>query len=525
MKKILTTLLVLVIIAANISFAACNNGSGGAGSSNTPPPVDGTPAESGDQGGETEKPADEDPYDKTAKANESLNVDLDALDYGNKKLTVYHSTMTHPEFGVDESEAQAGGLSEAVYKRNEYTEKNLGIKLEYIGKNGLTGDKSPFMYDLKVTVNDPDSPVGIIAAYSRTAPFLHITGLMEELTAHGDVLKLDKAWWPGNTCSENEIKGKIYYVTGDISPSLLKSMNVVFVNKKLANELGRNENNSLIELVKNGHWTIDELMTLSKDLYLDLDNVDGKSDGDRYGMALHYEDATNALWTGMGYKFYDRSAQDDELYMLSEDYRAGEAFVNKIYEWWNTADVYVYNENFSSSSATADQVFESSGALFLCCQMDKLDPELCSDDFTLLPAPKLTSTQESYHTSVGYKFSLYSICSEYSDTELAAQVLQTMGFYGYHLTTPVIAEELFGGRSNMDADDEYMFELIRSNISLDSGKILELYSGERISYNLSLATYQSTWMSIANSQKIMASQLCAKSAGEDILNAIKENSK
>jgi len=332
------------------------------------------------------------------------------------------------------------------------------------------------------------------------------------------VLKLDKAWWPGNTCSENEIKGKIYYVTGDISPSLLKSMNVVFVNKKLANELGRNENNSLIELVKNGHWTIDEMINISKDVYRDLDSVEGKSNGDTYGIALNAEDAANACWTGMGYKYYDRSIEDDELYRLSDNFISASPFVTKMSDWWNTSDVYVYNEAFSNLGETAVNAFSRSGALLLCCQLGRFDPSLCNDDYTVLPAPKLSRSQIEYHTSVGNKFSLYSICSEYNNIELAAQVLQTMGFYGYHLTTSVIVEETFGGKDNMNADDRELFETVRSSITLDSGRILELYSGAKLSNNLYHAISNTMlWSAVVSPQKAAALKHYVISAGENIL--------
>ncbi len=516
MKKILTTILAIIIVAANISFAACNNGKG-VGSSNEAPPVDGTPA-----AGETQKPTDEDPYDKTAASEEeSLNVDLDELDYGNKELTIYHSTLTVPEFDVDEKEAQAGTLSEAVYKRNMYTQKNLGIKLDYIEKNGNFGDKSPFMSDLRVTVENPESSVGIIAAQSQTAAYLHVTGLIKELIAYEDDLKLDRAWWPGNVREENDIKGRVYYITGDISPSLLKSMSAVFVNKKIANELGRNANNSLIELVKNGYWTIDEMIGMTNGVYRDLDDVYGKSNGDTYGAAFSAEDAANAFWTGMGYKYVDRSDAEDELYKLSEDFIAGEAFVTKMYGWWSTMDV--FNENFGNPNETAVEAFSRSGAMLLCSQIGKVDPEACADDYTVLPAPKLDSSQENYHTAVGSKYVFYSICYTYDDTELAARTIQTMGFYGYHLTTPAVVEELFGTMSDIDADDEALFNIIRNSITLDSGRIIERHSGTFLVNKLAnMATYN-LWPSGMSIQNTIIHKNDIRKSGNAIIESVIRN--
>jgi hypothetical protein len=94
-------------------------------------------------------------------------------------------------------------------------------------------------------------------------------------------------------------------------------------------------------------------------------------------------------------------------------------------------------------------------------------------DYTILPIPKGTDTQERYYTCVGNPYTLYSICSAATDKDLVAQVLQTMGYFGYNLTTPAIFEVTFKGKVAKDDYAVAMFDIIRDHITFDIGRTFD----------------------------------------------------
>ena len=134
MKKLIPLLLALVMIVS--VFAACGPK---------------TPAQSGDKPGastpknEASTPSGNGTGDSTdgtttpTDPTKQLNIDLDALDYGNREFYVYHWTTSNPEFDVDEEAAAGDPIQEALYQRNLKLEEGLGIKLNFHNEEGHDG--------------------------------------------------------------------------------------------------------------------------------------------------------------------------------------------------------------------------------------------------------------------------------------------------------------------------------------------------------------------------------------------------
>ena len=97
-------------------------------------------------------------------------------------------------------------------------------------------------------------------------------------------------------------------------------------------------------------------------------------------------------------------------------------------------------------------------------------------EYGILPPPMYdTSVQEEYITTLGNPYTMYSLSGGTKDGERAAAVLQTMGYYGYSLTTPAIFEVTFKGKFSKDPNAIEMFNVIRESIGFDLGI---LYSKE-----------------------------------------------
>ena len=103
---------------------------------------------------------------------------------------------------------------------------------------------------------------------------------------------------------ELTINNKLFFMTGDLALSYLENAVCLFFNKEM---WGNYNLDDPYALVKNGDWTIDKIMDITKQVSADLDN-DGKyTDKDLYGYVTDchnfvdaYQQALEAPVTVMG---------------------------------------------------------------------------------------------------------------------------------------------------------------------------------------------------------------------------------
>ncbi len=475
MKKFLALILAITMLAGTLM--SCNNtpaattgGEKPAESTKDPNSGNTDPTNTGDS-----TPAETDPIDNTP-VEERLNLDLEKLDYGNNDFYIYHWKTNNPEFNVDEA-AVEDPVNDALYMRNLRTEEGLGIKLHFHGEDGASSStQDQFVSKLQSRLNDPETPVDLIASYSRTAPFVLVSGLIADLYAYDDYLDLDKAWWPNNVREEHEVRGRIFYTSGDVSIGLLTMMEIFFMNKTMLQSLGHNYDTFMKE-VKDGKWTIDRFMSLTAGVYQNLDSAPGKSAGDMFGLVGNAVTASDSLWMGMGNCLVETSEDVNQLFVISEALGGETAvqYIKMISEWWNTNDVCIdgMNDIPSLSIAEIQEVFNSSRALFLSSRVGYFDASICTVDYTIVPAPKADERQEKYLTNVGNPYSLYSICAASMDGDRAAQTLQTLSYYAYNYTTPAVFEVTFKGKVAKDDYSVEMFDYIRNGIVFDIGRTID----------------------------------------------------
>ena len=346
MKRIILILLALVMVMS--VFTAC----GGSQTSSTPQKTTPKPSEGG-SGGEV---------DKTPE-NEKMNLDLGSIDWEGETVYIYHWAPDAglAEFGMASDQINNDAVNDAIYKRNSYTEDALGITLDWYeqSKSGYTQVKN-FVDKLSARKDDIQTPVDIVAGQTRCMPYVMIEGLLTDLNTYSDTLDLDKAWWPQDVRELHEIKGNLYFISGDISANLLRMMTVLFVNKKMLETLGH-DYNTLMEQVKANEWTLDELISLTTGVYQDLDTATaGPSLGDKFGLVTLYFHS-DALYAGLGYKYMIASNKDNEVFRLSNQMVTATSadYVTKLKNWNETNDFHMpYDESYYQKAfANGDALF------------------------------------------------------------------------------------------------------------------------------------------------------------------------
>ena len=506
MNKIFALFLALLMILSML--ASCTPTDVTPDDSSAPEPSQSTPNESENpsEGGESSGQESEDDAPTVYE-----NIGIPELNYDDVVINIACWYAENDEFGVTAEDANTGDpILDAIYKRNLYTEQTLGVKLNFVEIPGA-GNQSEIISWCETAKNmqsDPATPVDILACYSRTAAYATITGLNQDLTVY-DYLDLTKEWWPKNVQEEFAIGNKLFFITGDISTNVLHMMYCVFYNKTLTEAHGLGDP---VQMVKDRTWTIDAWQNMTANLYQDIDGVPGKSSGDKYGAGFQYFHL-DAVIQGSGFKLLENSSKEGEHIAITEDFYSQkfENYISDMIEWVQSDDVWSdidYGAKGSTERAFLEGriVFQLMRATF-GFQLRETDV-----DYGILPPPMLDpSQQESYITTLGNPYSIYSMSRTTQDGDRTAAVLQTLGYYGYDLTTPAIFDVTFKGKFSKDPNAIDMFNLVRESIGFDLGI---LYSKE-LGGMCDLPTYNAIskgqqWSTVANNafaKKTMATRM------------------
>ena len=433
--------------------------------------------ETTDAAAQTQAPVEEETADPNYDNEGFWKDDLaDEIDYQGQTVTIlYWDDVERAEFEITEDEADGDMVKDAIYRRNLATEERIGVTFEWIGTPGDAGDRANFTNYVRNAFSG-GTYYDIIATYSRTAGMLLTNGFIQDLNAIEDsYINVDQPWWPKSMVETCSIKDSLFFVSGDISTNVLHFMYAVYYNMDMLKDLNLE---NPVELVDNMQWTIDALINMSKDLYIDLDQDGAHSDYDQYGFCSTYFHL-DAFYTGSDMMLLV-PGKDTNL-EISENFFGQKTIdlVDKLGAWFKTGDTYV---NTSGGSLNYSVPFEEGTCLFRCDRVYVADNYYHDGalrnvdwEYGILPVPMYDESQEGYITLLGNPITLWCVMQNAQDPQMSAAVIECMASEAYRKTSPMIFENNMKYRYTPDnagkGDSARMFDIIRENISFDLGRI------------------------------------------------------
>ena len=206
-----------------------------------------------------------------------------------------------------------------LYNRVRRVNNNLGITLNVTTVNGTNNDT--FCDDVRKAHDstDPNLKLDAVSGYPIYMGTLTLEGIFKDLSAT-DKIDFSKPWWPDSIENlkfkpDAEGRGRLYLVSGDISPTAIYEAYAVFYNTDLIERFNIDDP---MELVMNKKWTMDKMIELTDGIYSDLDSSDSVSLGDL--IAFNFNDGAHykALPFGMGVNVLLPDSENG--YVYSEDY-------------------------------------------------------------------------------------------------------------------------------------------------------------------------------------------------------------
>ncbi len=436
MKKAIS----LIILAAMLaSFASC----GQEGGKNNP--TDGTTA--GENGETTE----------ALTGREAVLDNLPDKKF-DKNFTILTRTKYDYEFNTPEADGDV--LNDALYNRDRKVEERFGVTFKTVAMD-CNWPSTEFNNNLRASIMSGDGVYDLVAGYAATIPGLVGEGLFIDWNTmkYND---FTKPWWSDQIADEMNINGKCYLVTGDASLVLWQNMRCMLFNKRLAENY---KTPDLYEIVKNGEWTFDKLVEITKDVYTDLDGDGKMSDGDLYGYITDYATAVDNLKEAFEIKVTTKGSDGvPKLTFMST--KAIEA-IGKLNSFFYDSGAVNFTAEFGNKSG---EHFSNGQGLIGTSILGKVDKlRAMDDDFGIIPYPKYDSKQENYHSTSLDEFTLFVIPKDAKNPEMTSIVLEGIASESYKKVVPAFYDVALKTKGARDDESAEMIDMIRDGLTFDFG--------------------------------------------------------
>jgi len=401
------------------------------------------------------------------------------------------------EIEADESETEL--INQAVYERNLQVEEQFGIELIAHDIPGAWAQESDFTNTFSNSILSGSGSFDLIMGYQ--AYMAEDGGYHELYVNYYDVpyIKddINNEYFYQDFVNELTVNDKLFYIVGDYSLTLWEYMYVMYFNK----EIVESENiEDIYQLVRDGKWTIDKCIDLSKGIYRDLDGNGWAGEYDRFGFITDYENTSDALFS----QFELHTTKRDENGDLILDVDQGKmvSVLEKMIDFYKSEDVFTFktDSGMTEDEIPLNDIFTEGRALFLPSRLEKAQEYRAMEtDFGIVPHPKWNEQQEKYYTQSWNAYSVAVIPMDAKNLEMSGAVLDILSELSYKKVIPAYYDMALKGKFARDDESGEMLDIIREGITVNFGFFYDVGTGGIL--RLLLHNENSNFVSYFNANK------------------------
>lgn len=407
----------------------------------------------GDRGGQ-----DSGPEDASVSLGRENPIEDVTLDGQVVKFMVRAADKHKDELFVEGDDGSK--IDSAVYERELKVEGMLNSKIEYDKVNGENADHGPI--DVIRTLVDADDPTYDVfsASFFVTAPWSS-QGLFADLKAC-EHLDLSREYWSQYYNEKAKIGEKIYTCTGSAAISTIRFMFCVYFNKELA---AQHQIPDPYEMVLNGEWTLEKELSLTKDIYSDLNHNNTADAKDLYGLGLFNGFMVDGFTSSCDLMMIGRDDNGDPV--IEVDAARYQDTLEKVHAlifdsqgtWSETFDV----EEFSASL----RVFQHS---WIYAAEQELMRNM-EEEYGIIPFPKYDEHQSEYYSYAEDQVSVFAVPKTSRKTDAAGATLEALAYISHEQVLPVYYEEVLKTRYLAGEKNGNILDGMRANYMLDTAWI------------------------------------------------------
>jgi len=439
-------------------------------------------------GGQNESDDSEEPG-KPDKITEILSQ-LPDVDMKGKPFTFltcdwYGEAVWHiTDITVEELTGEA--LNDAKFNRNIAVESKYNCLIQEVNTPSVN-DATTL---LNRSVKAQDGAYDIFMSRMQQYQNLGAGGTIIDLN-NLEYVDFSNPWWDRKSVESLSIANRLFAVCGDITTMDKAATSAIVFNKKLLAEYGLSDP---YKIVKDGGWTVDKFMSMSKEISLDL-NGDGKMDeNDRYGL-LYQRDTVLSFFSGGGEMIGRKDENDIPYITLTQESAMNRMLyiLESLYDKESCFNVMFLPGDFNIGM---DKMFQSDQGLFMWIRMINIVAlRSMPTDFGILPIPKTDASQDYYSSDVnswtGVCLTVPSTNTDYANTGI---FFEAYAAESSRTVQPAYYDVLLNGIIARDEESLEMLDLIFKNRTYDIGAI-GMYGGLNeilylpMTYDLNVASY------------------------------------
>lgn len=399
--------------------------------------------------------------DTSAAESESVTervfTEIEAKDYGGYEFRVITQQNDGQNYNKWEifSEGENGDIiNDNVYGRNRFLEEKYGIKIVGIDRHSFSGEIR------KAVMADED--IFDLALHQVSESFISaMNGYLVEVSEIPH-LELDAPWWNQTILEETSVADNRYLMLGAMNILAYDSIGALFFNKELLEDKGVTE---LYDVVREGKWTLDRMLTYCSDFAADINGDTVMDDFDQYGMAVSSYSALT-LTNGGGLYFTKKDENDIPTVSLNE----------RSVEYWQklagliSQEYVMYGGGYGATRVAEMQAaFEENRLMFYNELLNRTSLlRSMEKDFGILPMPKMNEAQENYSSFVhNGNSSVASVPITNTDLDRTGRILEDMARYSDEHIYPAYVETAIKGKFLRDEDSAEMVDILIENIHFD----------------------------------------------------------
>ena len=412
---------------------------------------------------------------------------IPTLKYGGETFTVLCPGKGDGEWECKDFFAETDSddaVTSAVYRRMSLIEEEFGIKIQLVADATRAGIGGLVKKDITSGDREYDLVMQVMSNAYSMAQNGHLLDL-----ANVPHLDVTSEVWDQSFLKQSSVGGKNFFATGEITTMDNDGTWVMMFNKKLANNLDLD----IYSLVKNGEWTFDKLLELSKDFYEDVNSNGLVDEKDKFGIATTIDFIQGLFYAADG-RIIRKDA--DDLPYLDFNNERNSAIIDKIITIYFaknkvTFDCHDFKNVNPAAHLIAQEMFEQDRALFysevMQCAIRLREMET---DYGIIPCPKFDKNQKNYTT---HSVAGVTLCAMFTSNligdaeklERAGMVTQALAVEGKNILTPAYYEKSLKTKGARDAESYDMLPIIFANRTCDIGymaeesQIASMYSGMR----------------------------------------------
>ncbi len=361
------------------------------------------------------------------------NLDTEAIkkELGGDEATMTISAFERYDYEIYAEESSKDSLDQLIYKRNKKVEERFNIK--------IVPDITPLLGE-----NDMSSHIDYVTnEISTMQPTFDLIAMMayqsgKLITGNGgsyrdwrsgipyarDSITAGDKWWPSEMNKNSTVNGRQFVAISDMSITLIDLSFAILFNKTLTDsynvpaEYGASlpspkNYTSMYEIVNDGAWTLDALITMTKDRWYDNATAGTRNEADKediFGIVISpATELDNFAWSsGFSYVKND-GVSNPEVWTLPATF---DSMVGNLRNWLSVSKGAMTTVPLGVSYSDRDKMFAEGHIMFITGTLSILKESVIKsmeNDYGVLPYPKLTAAQADYLTGAQDNITVLSV--------------------------------------------------------------------------------------------------------------------